>query len=170
MATQLQGACWAKARWLERLAEYDFEIVHCAGKNHTNADKLSRIPSTLATVTEDEQLITPSLKTEFCNQQKNDAVTSMLIEWLSNAERPNDEEMEGTSRELRYYWGRLNELLIKDEILGCLYNSDDGLTTTFRAIVPKCARQRIFELAHSSAGGGLFGVQKTLNKLKQRFH
>ena len=68
------------ARWLERLAEYDFEIVHRAGTNHASADGLSRIPSTLATVTDDEKWITPSLKTEFCNQQKNDAVTSLLIE------------------------------------------------------------------------------------------
>ena len=59
---------------------------------------------------------------------------------------------------------------MKDGILGLLNNSDDGGTTTFRAIVPKRARQRILELAHSSAGGGHFGVQKTVNKLKQRFH
>ena len=55
------------ARWLERLAEYYFEIVHRAGKNHAKADGLSRIPSTLATVTEDKQWITPFLKTEFSN-------------------------------------------------------------------------------------------------------
>ena len=39
------------ARWLERLADYDFEIVHQAGKNHANADGFSRIPCVLATVT-----------------------------------------------------------------------------------------------------------------------
>ena len=78
--------------------------------------------------------------------------------------------MEGTSRELRYYWARLNELLIKDGILGLLNNSDDVVKTTFRAIVPNRARQRILELAHSSAAGGHFGVQKTVNKLKQGFH
>ena len=59
---------------------------------------------------------------------------------------------------------------MKNGILGLLNNSDEGATTTFRAIVPKRDRQRILELAHSSAGGGHFGVQKTLNKLKQRFH
>ena len=57
-------------RWLERLAEYDFEIVYRAGKNHANADGLSCIQSTLATVTYDEQRITPSLKTEFSNKDK----------------------------------------------------------------------------------------------------
>ena len=76
------------ARWLERLAEYYFEIVHRARKNHANADGLSRISNTLATVTEDEHWITPSFKTEFCNQQKQDAVTSLLIECLNKAKRP----------------------------------------------------------------------------------
>ena len=78
--------------------------------------------------------------------------------------------MEGPSRELRYYWARFNELLMKDGILGLLNNSDDGVTTTFRSIVPKRARQTILELAHILAGGRHFGIQKTENKLKQRFH
>ena len=131
---------------------------------------LSRIPSTLATVTEAEEWITPSLKREYSNQLKNDAVTSLLIEWLNKADRFDDDEMEGTSRKLRDYWVQFNELLMKAGILGLLYNRDDGVTTTFRAILPKRARQRILELAHSSAREGLFGVQKTVNKLKQRFH
>ncbi|KAJ3588492.1 hypothetical protein NHX12_012084 [Muraenolepis orangiensis] len=32
------------ARWLERLGEYNFEIVHRPGRLHSNADSLSRIP------------------------------------------------------------------------------------------------------------------------------
>lgn len=32
------------ARWLERLQEFDFTIVHRRGKKHTNADSLSRLP------------------------------------------------------------------------------------------------------------------------------
>ena len=104
--------------------------------NHANADGLSRIASTLATVTEDEQCITPSVKTEFSNQQINDAVTSLLIEWLNKEKRPDDEEMEGSSCELRNYWARFNELLIKDKMFRLLNNSDDCVTTTVRAIVP----------------------------------
>ena len=45
-----------------------------------------------------------------------------------------------------------------------------GVTTTFRAIVPKRARQSVLELAHSSAGEVPFGVQITVHKLKQLFH
>ena len=33
------------ARWLEELAQYDFEILHRKGKLHSNADGVSRIPT-----------------------------------------------------------------------------------------------------------------------------
>ena len=32
------------ARWLEQLQEYEFEIIHRAGKRHSNADAMSRRP------------------------------------------------------------------------------------------------------------------------------
>lgn len=32
------------ARWLEQLAEYDYQVVHRTGRNHTNADCLSGVP------------------------------------------------------------------------------------------------------------------------------
>ena len=31
------------ARWLKQLAEYDYQVVHRPGKNHTNADCLFRV-------------------------------------------------------------------------------------------------------------------------------
>ena len=32
------------ARWLEKLEEYDFNIIHRPGLKHNNADALSRMP------------------------------------------------------------------------------------------------------------------------------
>ena len=59
---------------------------------------------------------------------------------------------------------------MKDGILRLQNNRDDGVPTTFRAIVPKRARQRILKLAHSSAGKENFGIQETVNKPKKRVH
>lgn len=33
------------ARWVEELSQYDFKIMHRAGRLHTNADSLSRVPT-----------------------------------------------------------------------------------------------------------------------------
>ena len=35
------------ARWLEELAQYDMQIIHRKGKEHDNADALSRLLDTL---------------------------------------------------------------------------------------------------------------------------
>ncbi|KAJ3588488.1 hypothetical protein NHX12_012080 [Muraenolepis orangiensis] len=42
--TQMKEPEGQLARWLERLGEYNFEIVHRPGRLHSNADSLSRIP------------------------------------------------------------------------------------------------------------------------------
>ena len=86
------------ARWLQRLAEYDFKIEHRAGKNHANTDGVERILSTLAIVTEDKQWITPSLKTKISNHQKNNVLTLLFVKWLIKIKLPNNDKIEGTVR------------------------------------------------------------------------
>ena len=78
--------------------------------------------------------------------------------------------MEGFGRDLKYYWARFDDLAIEDGILGVRNPVEDGPNTQFCDIVPHAAKQEILELAHSSTAGGHFGVLKTIDKFKQRFH
>ena len=78
--------------------------------------------------------------------------------------------MEGVGRELKYYWARYDKLAIEDGILGVRNPVEDGPDTQFCAIVPHAAKQETLELAHFLAAEGHFGVQKTIDKLKQRIH
>ena len=156
------------ARWIERLAEYDFDIVHRPGKQHSNADALSRYP--VSVVTMEESWFGPALKADFRKQQAKDTITSELLRWVSKGSRPKSERMDGAPQELRYYWARFDELSVEDGILGIRTAIDDGPETAFRAVVPRSSRQFILELAHASPAGGHFGVQKTIDKLKQRVH
>ena len=146
------------ARWIEQITEYDFDIVHRPGKQHANADALSRYPVTVSAVSTNKQWLNPAFKNNFKKQQGKDSLTATLREWVTKATRLKAEQMERTGRELRYYWARFNELTIEDGILGILNSIEDGPDRRFCAIVPQQAKQEIFELAHGSSAGGHFGV------------
>ena len=45
MVTPVQDTEGMMARWLHALQQFKFSIVHRAGKEHGNADGLSRVPS-----------------------------------------------------------------------------------------------------------------------------
>ena len=48
------------ARWLEKLQEFQFAIVHRPGRKHNNADALSRIPCKQCGRSEDKLIATIS--------------------------------------------------------------------------------------------------------------
>ena len=60
------------ARWIEQMAEYNFDIVHRPGKQHANADALSRYPVTVSSVSANEQWLNPAFKNDFKRQQGKD--------------------------------------------------------------------------------------------------
>ena len=158
------------ARWIERLAEYDVVIEHRPGKQHANADALSRYPVRVSAVSLVEMWFSPEFKADFVMQQANDAITSELLAWCKEAQRPRQEQLEGEPQDLWYYWSRIDELTVENGILCLRTPVGEGPETTLRAIVPRAARQKILELAHGSGVGGHCGVQKTVEKIKLRFH
>ena len=149
------------ARLIERLAEYDFDIVHLPGKQHTNSDALSRYPHTVISISSIEHWLRPQFKNEFRKNQANDFITSSLLLWIKKAVRPYANDFEGASRELKYYWTRFNELTVQDGIFGIQKSIDDGSTQIFCAIVHQATKKEFLEQAHGSFSGGHFGVQTT---------
>ena len=158
------------ARWIERLAEYDFDIKHRPGKQHANADALLRYPVRVSAVSVVEIWFPPEFKADFVKQQAHDPIIFALLAWCKTAQRPRQEQLEGKPQDLWYYWSRFDELTVDDSILCLRTPVGDGPETALRAIVPRAARQGILELAHGSRVGGHFEVQKTVEKLNQRFH
>ena len=62
------------ARWLQILGEYDYEIVHRAGKSHQNADSLSRKPCSQCNRSDSESKTTTA--TEEDPEPKRDLIMS----------------------------------------------------------------------------------------------
>lgn len=66
-------------RWIERLAEYDFDIEHHQGIQHANADTLSRYPVRVSVVSFVEKWFPHEFKEDFVNQQAHYFVTCQLL-------------------------------------------------------------------------------------------
>ena len=88
---------WQLVRWLEKLQEFNFSIVHCPGKSHRNADALSRLPCHQCRKEKDQQVsqVTttagpdpeqplPDMQT----LQREDPGISMVLKAKEAAEKP----------------------------------------------------------------------------------
>ena len=88
------------ARWIEHLAEYDFDIEHRPGKQHVNADALSRYPIRESAVSVVEFWFLPEFKADFVKQQTHDPITSARLAWCKKAQRPRQEQLEEKPQDL----------------------------------------------------------------------
>ena len=96
------------ARWLQILSEYDFQVEHRPGKQHLNADALSRshckqfgqseqpkatendYPTVLAVSTTEQGTLLPSWNIDnFRQQQPSDSSLQQMINWLGNHSLPS---------------------------------------------------------------------------------
>ena len=101
-------------------------------------------------------------------QQAYDLLTFALA-WCKQT-APATRQLEGEPQDIWYYRSWFDELAVKDSILCLRTPVGNGPESARRAIVPRVARQEILELAHGSQVDGHCEVQKTVEKLRQRFH
>ena len=98
------------ARWLEKLQEFNFTIVHRPGKSHRNADALSRLPCHQCGKEEDQQLNQVTTTTEpdpeqllpdMQTLQREDPDISMVLRAKEAAEKPDVDMQKAQSLETR---------------------------------------------------------------------
>ena len=177
------------ARWLERLQEYDYEVQHRPGKQHSNADSLSRRPrrnhgecpscvppakSEVATVTsklpcgheDNEKDLWSSENVARAQSEDPDigpVVDRLLLEW----KKPTDEELRPLSRETREIWAQWELLELQEGVL-CL-RSPERTSARSRMVLPrKLVKEALMEV-HDGIAGAHLGRMKTLKKMKTRF-
>ncbi|KRZ02829.1 Transposon Ty3-I Gag-Pol polyprotein, partial [Trichinella zimbabwensis] len=150
------------ARWLEQLAEYDFNVLHRPGRAHCNADALSRqrcpqcgisivaaaTPpvATLEEVTPSRCLSIVDIQT-WQQAQCTDATLSVLRSWLAANRWPRH----------------------------CLTSSDPDLWQASsdyvddQLLVPKELRNDVLAAMHNTTFGGHFASRRTLDRLQRRY-
>ena len=169
------------ARWLERLQELDFEIVHRRGRAHTNADALSRLPCSQcgreSHVTDASVSATDVVKPlEYDDKdslreaQLADPTIGPLLRGRGAGERPNPQQLRNVSRESRRLLQLWDQLAVSGGVLCRQYESPDGSCVTLQIIVPCALRREVLAELHAGMGGGHLGTDKTLARLKERFY
>ena len=166
-----------QGRWLERLAEFDFQIVHRPGRNHGNADALSRRPCrqcgledpvTVAAVIEISESAPPSIDDDPLDHieeiQREDPDLRIVRSWLGEgAEAPDLVEILPESETVKVYWYQKDSLYLQD---GKIYRrTPEGVN---QLVIPRAKREEFLKLAHTGVTGGHLGIRRTRWQVRRR--
>ena len=171
------------ARWLEKLQEYDFHIIHRAGKRHANADALSRRPCsqcvreshddilhTIGALSPTRHSLLGFFNTELRKKQLDDPNIGLMLTARENNQQPQSHFVKGKSLETRRLCQMWPQLCVKDQLLFRCFEPDSEGTCHYQLIVPQSLRSTVLEEVHAGVVGGHLGQEKTLARLKERFY
>ena len=159
------------ARWQEFLQEYDFECIHRPGKQHSNADALSRRPyrnhgdcPSCSSQHVTAVSLFPSDLTEWQHTQATDPETALLYEALQTGRgRPNSTEMQGKSYESRCLWSLWEQLKMDRGVMFVQH----GPTYTARMVIPQSKVENVLTKLHEELGHA--GINKMECAARSRF-
>ena len=162
------------ARWLETLQSYNFTIEHRRGRQHSNADGLSRRPcdkfcSYCSRREEQEKLVVNALDLGSEEiDQRDDAGLRWLIGKVQAKSKPEPSETAEKSTKIQQLVQRWESLEVID---GKLFHrwETKGRRHHWQWVVPVKAVPTVLAQCHSSLEGGHFGFWKTLGKIKQYY-
>ena len=169
------------ARWLEKLEEFQFEVVHRKGKAHCNADALSRMfsqqsvnvnvtyPATIAPVVLATALGGKSHQ-DIRNCQMEDELIGPIFRAKIDGVKPSADTVKGCDPKYRKLVQIWDQLIIKDDLLWRLFENNDGTGCIIQLVVPNSLKIAVLRDVHEGVLGGHLGVHKSLGKLKERFY
>ncbi|KAI4898887.1 hypothetical protein NFI96_006930, partial [Prochilodus magdalenae] len=180
------------ARWMSRLQEFNFEVVHRPGRNHSNADALSRRPcatagckycdrveeksaeaghcaAVSADVSGTAGVVQVSVE-QLCEAQRADRELSWAVRALHSGAKPSWGEvvpLGPVAKALRSNWDSFN---LSDGVLCHTWEDPANGRRVSQVVIPRALRDSVLRGVHGSPGAGHFGVTKTLRRLRQRFY
>ena len=154
------------ARWLQEICSFDFEICYKPGKHHKDADALSRHPEHLsATPRIVAATFLGSDEDRLKQAQQADPVISCVLDQLATGKAPGavGEWRKGALRSFRRIWSQLK---LSQGILVRLRHSDKKELS----VLPTSLRKEALCHLHDDPTSGHMGVEKTSDKVRDRFY
>ena len=166
------------ARWALQLQQYDYECKYKAGKAHSDADGLSRLPIQNIQPTDTmytQAVTTPPEVTEVPIQvpltipdiqrvQRTDTSLQPLIQYLEHGTLPKTWSRRQTWKLLaqRHEYVLLDGVLLKTDL-------DQNGRTHMRFVVPQVIQAEVIRACHDEPLSAHLGIAKTYDKVRQRF-
>jgi len=174
------------ARWIEKLQEYNFTILHRQGKQHQNADALSRRPDNQDSHQgQDSSDMEPQLdilmtslsgglsSSAECSymrkEQLEDENIGLILKAKEAQQQPDAHLLKAKPRETQQLCQLWDQLLIKEGILYRQFEESSGRSSYLQLVVPSQLREEILEEAHAGTMSCHLGEDKTLARVKERF-
>ncbi|KAJ8913143.1 hypothetical protein NQ315_006061 [Exocentrus adspersus] len=84
--------------------------------------------------------------------------------------QPAWQEISNRSPTFKGYWALWDSLAIENNLLKRVWESPDGKERNYQTILPRKRVPEVLQAVHSGVGGGHFGINKTLDKVRERFY
>ena len=162
-----------QARWLEILEEFDFQVAHRPGRQHVNADSLSRRVAAAcqqSSATPDQQIDPPDV-VDWPTAQQNDPVIGEVYRLVRvGSPSPTPESLAGCSAEMKSLCAQLDSLRIRGNGVLCRVFHDANTNTSHdQIVVPHSLRRGIADDLHKGLNGGHLGHRRAKKLLQKRF-
>ncbi|KAJ8977448.1 hypothetical protein NQ317_007804 [Molorchus minor] len=107
---------------------------------------------------------------KLAEEQQKDEDIKPFIAWKEEGTRPEWKDISNKSTTLKGYWAIWDSLIVEDGILKRLWENTDGKEIRKQIVLPRARVNEVLQEVHGGVGGGHFGVNKTLNKVRERFY
>jgi hypothetical protein len=141
----------------------------CSSESEYSEEELSR----LVTLTPQIELSSGSnfVPVKIKELQQKDLDVGPILCWLKkDSNRPEWSVVAPYGKVTKILWAQWDSLCIRD---GCVYRLWEGITPSsfhYQLVVPNELRSEVLKELHGTQATGHFGVNKTIQRVKQRFY
>ena len=180
------------ARWIETLSTFQFDIQHRPGKQHGNADGMSRIPCKQCQELHSDVRAISLQEEEKRNVETQPENTSWIVGWTSEFlrkeqledpiigkiltmkescdERPQWKDISEGCKSMKAYWFLWKQFHVRSGVLYKLWEEEKAGKGVWQIVLPASLREEVLLQLHDHVTAGHLGQHKTLAKVRQRFY
>ncbi|KAJ8337368.1 hypothetical protein SKAU_G00385880 [Synaphobranchus kaupii] len=112
----------------------------------------------------------PLMPMELREDQEADSTLGKVRGWLEAGQRPERSVVSAESPELKSYYSLYSSLVQRDGLLYRRWQAPGRGSDILQLLVPRALRPDVLRLVHGLVGAGHFGNNKTLHRLRGKFH